>query len=61
MKANDVFNYFPFPSRTREILSNRYIKELKKIWGGVSLNEHRNITNQKKVDVKFNIIEIKMK
>lgn len=64
MEANDVFNYFLFPFRTRAVeivLSNRYKERIKKIWGDILLNEYRHITNHKEVDIKFNIIEIKMK
>lgn len=64
MEANDVFNYFLFPFRIRAaeiVFSNRYKKRIKKIWGDILLNEYRHITNYKEVDIKFNIIEIKMK
>lgn len=69
MEANDVFNYFLFPFRIRAaeiVFSNRYKKQIqkkkiKKIWGDILLNEYRHITNHKEVDIKFNIIEIKMK
>lgn len=64
MEANDVFNYFLFPFRIRAaeiVLSNRYKERIKKIWGDILLNEYRHITNHKEVDIKFNIIEIKMK